>query len=88
MYKCLLVVLALMTISCSQAKPVNPVKCWERVHISPADLQFVVARLNECTGEVRTTVIKPLKKYLDRMERKVDKFRADEERKQSAAKLF
>lgn len=83
------ILMALLFASCNSLQPKQTkVKCWEKVYSTAIDLAFVVTMVNNCNGRVEYNVIQPIKDYLDRVEKRVDKFRADEAKKQAAGKLY
>ena len=57
-------------------------KCWQTAYTGAA-FPDVIVIYNVCTGEIRTTVIKPIKEYIEKIDKRNEKRRKAAERKKS-----
>ena len=71
----ILIASVLLFAGCTTQKA-EPDKCWEEVY-SEKVFAFVITMVNLCNGKTKTTVITPIKKYIDRMEKKGDRLRKE-----------
>ena len=82
--KKLIIIFSLVVVvlaGCVPSQP-KPEKCWQTAYTGAA-FPDVIVIYNVCTGEIRTTVIEPIKKYIEKIDKRNEKRRKAAERKKS-----
>lgn len=73
--KMVIIIFSLLVAGCAPSQP-KPEKCWQTAYTGAA-FPDVIVIYNVCTGEIRTTIIKPIKEYIEKIDKRNERLRKE-----------